>query len=107
VLFGHITGFAAIAAFGEVQQEFGKDSKIFAWLMVPISYGVLFCLQELLDRVRTVVAHMDDDEEDEAEILWDEQTEETEDDVAGLCCSFMFVQALRFTVAGDLPNAEG
>lgn len=39
--------------------------------------------------------------------MWDEQTEEAENDMAGLCLSFLSVQAIRYSLVGVLPDREG
>merc|ERR1711871_1402681 len=39
--------------------------------------------------------------------LWDEETEEAENDIAGLAISFLTVQAIRYGLSGVLPNTEG
>lgn len=41
------------------------------------------------------------------EELWDETAKDAENDVLGLACSFLSMQALRFQLAGHLPNVEG
>merc|ERR1712130_345913 len=58
------------------------------------------------DKVRDQISKADDGEEDEFEEIWDEFTDETEDDVIGLCISFLVTQALRKLFGGCLPDAE-
>lgn len=107
VLLGHITGFACINAFSEVQQMFGKGSLLISFLTVPVAFLPIRGFLWMTDAARLKIAMADDGEEDEHEKLWDEETEETEDDVIGLAISFLLTQALRFLIAGALPNAEG
>lgn len=123
VLMGHTTGFAAINAWGTVQQQTtgeDRDDVLMAWLCVPLAFCVTFSIQLLMDKVRDYIALGDDGIKDESEVLWDEAVEETEDDVMSLACSFLMAQAMRLTVCGDwqatkdgewlpstLPNGEG
>jgi FtsH-binding integral membrane protein len=39
--------------------------------------------------------------------LWDSESEECENDVAGLALSFILSQSIRYAVTGVLPNSEG
>eukprot|EP00931_Biecheleriopsis_adriatica_P060994 TRINITY_DN36651_c0_g1_i1.p1 TRINITY_DN36651_c0_g1~~TRINITY_DN36651_c0_g1_i1.p1 ORF type:complete len:570 (-),score=136.83 TRINITY_DN36651_c0_g1_i1:65-1774(-) len=107
VLFSHIAGFAAINAWGSWQQKFFNSSPMHVVLVVPIACTGLFAIYHAFDKVREKIAHMDDGEEDEFEKKWDEETEEAENDVAGLSLSFLTVQAIRFAISGILPNQEG
>eukprot|EP00442_Polarella_glacialis_P019042 CAMPEP_0115162084 /NCGR_PEP_ID=MMETSP0227-20121206/71758_1 /TAXON_ID=89957 /ORGANISM="Polarella glacialis, Strain CCMP 1383" /LENGTH=447 /DNA_ID=CAMNT_0002574241 /DNA_START=28 /DNA_END=1369 /DNA_ORIENTATION=- len=107
VLFSHVAGFATINAWGSLQQTYFKGSPQSALLVVPIGFIGLQVLFAAMDSIRWKISHMDDGEEDEFEHKWDEETEEAENDVAGLSLSFLTVQALRFYISGILPNAEG
>ncbi|CAE7273216.1 unnamed protein product [Symbiodinium microadriaticum] len=107
VLFSHVAGFATINAWGSIQQEYFNGSFLQALLVIPIGYCGLSIIYHFFDVVREHVAHMDDDKKDWYEEKWDEETEEAENDVAGLSLSFLTVQALRYAISGILPNQEG
>lgn len=117
VLFGHITGFASINAYGTLQgmmipqdddQRHASSHNLLMVTSTPlvafISLSILFWMY---DKVRDVVMLGDDGKKDEMEEMWDEETEETEDDVMGLAVSFMTVQVARFAIINVLPNEEG
>lgn len=105
ILLGHITGFAAINAFAELQQQVPR--KFYVDLMIaPLAWIVTYVFQRITDAAREFHM-MKDGHRDENEELWDDVTEETEDDVVSLATSFCFVQAMRFGIGGFLPNAEG
>lgn len=105
ILLGHITGFAAINAFSELQQQVPRTVGL-DLAIAPISWLSLYLLQRLTDFARE--GHiMKDGDRNANEELWDDVTEETEDDVVSLAASFCFVQAMRFLIGGTLPNAEG
>mmetsp|Transcript_43333 Transcript_43333/g.99861 ORF Transcript_43333/g.99861 Transcript_43333/m.99861 type:complete len:589 (+) Transcript_43333:96-1862(+) len=108
ILLAHISGFAAINAFGSMQQMFPFSSNAWlSFLAIPIAVLVLYILFHSMNIIRTKVSHGDDGEIDETEKLWDEETEEAENDVFGLAVSFLLVQSLRFLICGNLADEEG
>jgi len=107
VLFSHTTGFAAINAWGSLQQNIFYQSPLITLIPIPIGWFGLMFMYHGYDNVREYIAMSDDGVKDEFEHLWDEETEEAEHDVAGLSLSFLTVQTLRFTISGTLPNQEG
>eukprot|EP00440_Ansanella_granifera_P073922 gb/GFBE01080215.1/.p1 GENE.gb/GFBE01080215.1/~~gb/GFBE01080215.1/.p1 ORF type:complete len:557 (+),score=144.77 gb/GFBE01080215.1/:1-1671(+) len=106
VLLGHITGFAAINAFGVLQQQVHR-TPLHALLIVPIAWVFFYCLCRLTRLLRDRVSLSDDGKFDAAEEKWEDMTAETEDDVVGLAVSFVAIQAARFKICGELPNVEG
>mmetsp|Transcript_74612 Transcript_74612/g.139311 ORF Transcript_74612/g.139311 Transcript_74612/m.139311 type:complete len:588 (-) Transcript_74612:149-1912(-) len=108
ILLAHISGFAAINAFGSMQQMYPfNNSAWLSFLAIPIAAVALFVLFHGMNKLRTKVSHGDDGEIDEAEKVWDEETEEAENDVFGLAVSFLLVQSLRFLICGSLADEEG
>lgn len=108
VLLAHITGFAANNAFGTVQHlEFFSSSPLRAFLVLPVAALSLTLLMHITDTFREKVSLGDDGVVDKYEMLWDEETEESENDVIGLALSFLTVQAVRFSISGVFPNEEG
>lgn len=107
VLLAHITGFASINAFGTVQAIFFASSPARSFLAVPLSFVCMLILQRITDTIRERISMGDDGEKDEFEELWDEETEEAENDVFGLTLSFTMINAMRFLISGCLPNQEG
>jgi len=108
VLFAHLTGFSSINAWGSIQQTgYFSASPSSSLLVLPLQLVGLFAVFHILDGIRWRIANSDDGEVDEYEEAWDEEAEESENDVAGLSLSFLTVQALRFKFCGILPNAEG
>lgn len=113
-LMGHITGFSAIQAWGTLQQllvhhlSFGSPlvKHVLAIGSVPLTVVGMYYLIRSTDRLRDCIA-LRDQELDAYEIIWDEKTKETENDVMSLTVSFLLVQVLRFFVGGTLPNQEG
>jgi len=105
ILLGHLTGFAAINAFGVLQQQL-PHTFLVSLLCSPFAWMSVFFLGRVTQAIRTKVA-MRDGKEDECEKSWNEEAAETENDVIGLTSSFMVVQAFRLLIGGTLPNAEG
>jgi len=107
VLSAHLTGFASINAWGGLQQlPFFSSHPVLALLAVVIAFFGIIGLQQLTARMRELVA-MGDGEKDPFETMWDEETEEAENDVMSLTISFMTVNAWRFAIIGCMPNNEG
>eukprot|EP00930_Biecheleria_cincta_P036861 TRINITY_DN25267_c0_g1_i1.p2 TRINITY_DN25267_c0_g1~~TRINITY_DN25267_c0_g1_i1.p2 ORF type:complete len:326 (-),score=71.38 TRINITY_DN25267_c0_g1_i1:1228-2205(-) len=107
IVLGHLTGFASINAWGALQQleYFSTPSMSFA--VLPISCLGQFVLQRCTDEIRSYVSLADDGEWDEFEKAWDEEVEESENDIMALTMSFNFIQAARFVITSRLPNSEG
>lgn len=104
-LLAHITGFASINAFSNMQQlDFFRQSVGHSLLVVPIAWVVLTILQRITDTIRE---RKIGDIRDLFEDSWDDETEEAENDVMGLTISFLITQTCRFGVTGKLANAEG
>lgn len=106
ILLGHIAGFASIMAFCQVQQHF-KANPWIVLAIAPISWACVRLLGLVTDYIRETVSVMGDGKKDAHECLWDEVTEETEDDIIGLTVSFCFVIGMRYFISGVLPNEEG
>merc|ERR1719171_1822143 len=108
VLFSHMVGFAAINGFGTMQQlSFFSKSWQMCLALVPIAAVLMFAWFKVLDTLRAKIAYGDDGVEDEFEKAWDAETEEAENDIAGLSLSFLTVQTMRLAISGILPNQEG
>lgn len=107
VLFAHICGFASINCFGTVQAVFFNSSPTSAIMTVPTAFVVMLILQRITDTIRTQQSLQGDGKANEFEELWDEETEEAENDVMGLSLSFTAIAAVRFSITGCLPNQEG
>lgn len=107
VLLAHITGFASINAFGTVQGYFFSSSVLQSTLAVPVAFVSMIILQRITDTIRERISLGDDGEKDRFETLWDEETEEAENDVMGLAISFTIVNAVRYSISHCLPNQEG
>jgi len=106
ILLGHITGFAAIHAFAVLQNQVA-DTALEALAFAFLPWVVIFVAGRLTDSVRERIALIGDNKKEKHEAMWDDETEETEDDVVGLAVSFCFVQGVRFAIGGHLPNDEG
>jgi len=112
-LFGHITGFAAINAFVIVQehmcntQPHGWRRLLTATCVPAMAWAFLYVLERGAKMVRQKLAKEDKPQTEEADEIWEDLTEETEDDIVGLAVSFLLVQSIRYGIGGDLPNREG
>ena len=102
MILGHITGFASISAWTQLQAWIGGSV-----LALPLAFFSLWGLFKLTDWLREWVSLADDGQKDAMEEAWDEATEETEDDVMALTCSFLVSQSVRYWVYGVLPDEEG
>jgi len=106
-MLAHMTGFAAINAFTTLQETaFFASSSPSSLLILPLAFSSLVIVFRGTDFVRERISNADG-VIDEHEQLWDQETEESENDVVGLCLSFTTVQSVRYFVAGHLPDKEG
>ncbi|CAK9058275.1 unnamed protein product [Durusdinium trenchii] len=104
-LLGHVTGFAAINAWGTLQQAVPRNL-LCCGLIPLVTFAGIWSIYQATEKLRKIQIEQDE-EEDEFEELWGEEVAETENDVMSLAVSFLLVQALRFCISGYLPNAEG
>eukprot|EP00667_Euglena_gracilis_P006001 EG_transcript_6046 len=108
LLLAHITGFASINAWAQVQQlPFFAASPWRAFSVVFVAFGALIGLSQATDTWREWKALEGDATKTAHEALWDEEVEEAEDDVVGLTVSFLTIQAIRFAITNELPSLSG
>eukprot|EP00747_Dinoflagellata_sp_TGD_P132200 gnl/TRDRNA2_/TRDRNA2_175058_c1_seq1.p1 gnl/TRDRNA2_/TRDRNA2_175058_c1~~gnl/TRDRNA2_/TRDRNA2_175058_c1_seq1.p1 ORF type:complete len:515 (+),score=77.50 gnl/TRDRNA2_/TRDRNA2_175058_c1_seq1:110-1654(+) len=108
LLLAHLTGFASIMAWANLQQlEPFKQSPAFAALVVPFAIIYLFILQFICGKIRQRLSSRDGREADKFEELYDEEASESEIDIMGLTVFFLLVQILRFAIGGALPSSLG
>lgn len=105
VLMGHVTGFAAVNAWGFLQQAVPRTFWCCA-AVPPLSFLGISWVYKATRYVRHKKTFADG-EEDEYEVVWGEHVAETEDEVISLAVSFLAVQMLRFCISGHLPDASG
>jgi len=132
-LLAHITGFAAINAGGSLQHMYPFNSTAATRFLVPplmffgqLVVGRLVRMLRLKVKNAVVSRHKatysaltrastraDAEGFDERELVkwcleqWDEETYESELEIAGLAISFLLVQACRFSITGVMPNNLG
>jgi len=107
ILLAHMAGFAAINAFGTMQQlPFFSQSPMFVLLTVPIAMAAMWIVQRCFAKIRYCIT-MHDESQNLFELAWEEETADAENDVMGLAISFLTTQALRFLICGSLANQEG
>lgn len=117
---GHISGFAAINAFGNIQQALKhslpiSSAVVLVALVVLVTLGMVFTgLRYLIHKGDAMMeeelqAYRPDDAEDLSEWreLWEDEAEETENEIIALAVSFLLVQVLRMLLVGHLPDVEG
>ena len=74
---------------------------------IPVSVLGQYVLQRISDHIRFKISMSDDGKVDEYERMWNEFTEEDENDVMGLSISFMMLQVIRFGISSIFQNTEG
>jgi len=110
----HITGFAAMQAFFNIQTlgtfSAGKALSVPDWAQgIPVVFVFLIVSVALFlasDKLRELISQSDG-QEDEGDRAWDEQCEETENDVVGLGLSFLVSVVIRYAISGEQPTAHG
>jgi len=106
VLWGHTTGFFAIADFGHIQEHRFHDSPMQSMTVVGIAGGLLIVLCFVTRLLRSWVALAGDGVVDDVEALWMERCEDYEDDVITMTLGFLISQVLRFHACGKMVGHE-
>lgn len=105
-LFAHIAGFAAMFGFAGLQMVTPFKGGLFGAASVVVLAGVVIVVLTMAaSKIREGVAKADG-VIDRFEERWEEQVEETENDVLSLCLGFTIMQVVRFAIAGKLPPPE-
>eukprot|EP00929_Paragymnodinium_shiwhaense_P114114 TRINITY_DN82430_c0_g1_i1.p1 TRINITY_DN82430_c0_g1~~TRINITY_DN82430_c0_g1_i1.p1 ORF type:complete len:662 (+),score=196.44 TRINITY_DN82430_c0_g1_i1:128-2113(+) len=109
VLLAHMTGFAAISAWGGVQQyEWFKSNSLHALAVVPLSlFGTSVMIRVTDLGIETYSAVMKAPLPRHGHENAAEAAEEAENDIISFCLSFQTCQAVRLFVTGAMPNSEG
>lgn len=113
LVLAHMTGFANIGMWGEVQQKFFNKtptSACFVCLLSIASFWVFLAVTAYLSRL--LVDHLNPKEggtkyQVECNKMFMPLFKDGENDAVGLGVSFPLASALRFLIGGKLPNAEG
>merc|ERR1712232_531378 len=100
-------GFSLIRSISLLQHvsSFAESSAFIVMIPVFFNVFILIGLFRLADYLRHKFRTTPEDEA--ACDLWDEGSDDAENDVAQLALSFPTVVALRFAITGQLPNLEG
>jgi hypothetical protein len=102
-LMGHITGFAGIHFFGYLQDDVLDSSPAYAMSASLLALVGLLALY----RCWTLIRNYKLKPSDEVLEMWWDVSRDKENDVAGLCCSYLGFLAIRFAMVGRLPSIEG
>merc|ERR1719482_2455152 len=97
ILLSHMNGFAAISAWGAVQQAWLASSPGLSLLVLPLALAGTVLLHTLTTCVRRRITAADD-HVDALEKAWEAEVVDAENDIAGLALSFLWVQSLRFAI---------
>jgi len=101
-LLAHMAGFAAIHAGGKLQHLEGfSGTPLTAAASVIVNVLVLGVVFLLAYCIRSCFGQSDEIR------IWEEETEEAENEIASLALSFLGVQAIRFQLGRNLPSIVG
>jgi len=106
-IFAHITAFAAMHGFAQIQMMAPYNSSpLWALVVVGMNAVVQIVLTEVSAWVRVRVALMGDRVIDEDEAHWIEEVKESESDFFSLSVGFLLMQVLRYQISGELQPYE-
>lgn len=102
-LFAHITAFAAIKVFEEIQDELATYG--LGIIMPVVCASVFLGLFKIAWEIRTKIMEEDGDV-DQAEIEWEHYVREIEDDILALSTSYLIMKSVSRLVEGGPPQHE-
>lgn len=121
-LMAHICGFAAMHTGAMLQERFLDYMKLeggqhysrslalrmaaFSFIPTLVLTFVLFCKFRFTDQVRSVWLYKRFPEVERIYSVWDETTEEAENDIGALAISYLLVQSILCAVTGQYPGEE-
>jgi hypothetical protein len=98
---GHVTAFAAITVYMQVQRRWHSAAGASAIYLVPVIAALIFLMVfYLTGRIRAAVEALDGGESKSDEI-WEEVAQEVENDVFAICLSFLLAEVVFFLIEGD------
>jgi len=107
-LLSHVTGFAAITAWGDMQHlSFFSVSPWSAMLAAVVACCSLSVLFNTYWMIRKKIGRHDGGYRAKVAELWDEESLEAGHDILCMAGAFLMLQAVRFKFIGKLPNLEG
>jgi hypothetical protein len=105
-LMAHMTAFAAMCAFGHLQEMPSIKGNHFLVTLVVVAAGaIILILDFITEKLRDKIV-MQDGQVDNDEKQWEEHAEETQNDVFGMCTGFLMMQALRLYITGEMQSVE-
>merc|ERR1740121_1199844 len=121
-LMAHICGFAAMHTGAMLQERFLDYMKLeggqhyssslalrmaaFGFIPTLVLTFVLFCKFRFTDQVRSVWLYKRFPKVKRIYSVWDETTEEAENDIGALAISYLLVQSILCAVSGQYPGEE-
>eukprot|EP00746_Dinoflagellata_sp_MGD_P154064 gnl/MRDRNA2_/MRDRNA2_84612_c0_seq3.p1 gnl/MRDRNA2_/MRDRNA2_84612_c0~~gnl/MRDRNA2_/MRDRNA2_84612_c0_seq3.p1 ORF type:complete len:368 (+),score=56.45 gnl/MRDRNA2_/MRDRNA2_84612_c0_seq3:74-1105(+) len=98
-LIAHMAAFAAIVVFGELQMVASESIGAVGVYLFPLCVLPFFlALFQLFSKIRQFLIPEDNDE---TISLWDLVVRDSENDVCGLCVSFLIARCVQFAIEGE------
>mmetsp|Transcript_74188 Transcript_74188/g.141295 ORF Transcript_74188/g.141295 Transcript_74188/m.141295 type:complete len:527 (-) Transcript_74188:45-1625(-) len=105
-ILAHVAAFAAVEVCLLLQHHpFFSSSALHALLVAPIVFFFIWLIFMMMYAIRDAIIKRDG-KVTHGQELWDEETQEAENDVISFAISFALVNALQFGLLGELPDEE-